>query len=250
MIKNPVLYADLYGKVPYLDEVIENNGVKHFDNHVMYVDINSKSSVEDGTQKNPFKSLRGAVNAIPAYCHCVQINLADGEYNEDITVYRRSLLLELNGISGNADAVRVRSFWCNVERFSTHNITYYGKTADKSAVLRVDHAHSVTIVKCKIVNEASSDTGILINLGTAQIEQNTIEGFKYGISAGYGSQVYLYQNTLKNCTNGLCSSASVMYDYVLNDYSGCTNMALCKAGMVVTNTGIYKNDAKGNTVLI
>lgn len=215
--------ADLVnGQVPYA-QTPRLTGYK-----TLYVDSSLGSDSNPGTESSPFKTIQAALDSLPKNLggYGVRIQLAEGEYPEDVSIkgfYNRNEYnyLEIRGAADSSSGYvennyRVKSIVVgqNASHVSLVGLWIYGKTAGDVGIELA--TQSVLVSYCTIKNESDALRGVRIGYYghcLAKLKNVWIDGFSkdggIGVGVDGGSVSAIHNSKLTNNTVGIAAAISV-----------------------------------------
>ena len=214
---NLKLNKPTYGNVADIEALNENFDIidmvlSYPASVTMYIDVNSISSVEDGTTDNPFKSIQRAVDSLPLSVKNLYLYIASGVYNEDVKINLKNSKNVIIRALTPTDKPIIKSISITGGTYAAlFNLIINGHN-DNNIALEFNY-NRFRLSDCEVIgSKIDQSVGIITHSTGGLITLSKINGFTYGLTAYYGSNILVERSTLDNEINLVAYGSTVHTD--------------------------------------
>ncbi|MEG2022307.1 MAG: hypothetical protein RR087_11085, partial [Oscillospiraceae bacterium] len=191
------------------------------------VSLSGSDTLGDGSAAKPYKTIQKAVDSLSKYLiGDVTIKVADGVYNENVSVKGFVGIGALNIKSTAGDSVNPNDYdrcklkWLNVVSCSARvlvlgfTLTTLNSTGWWGSLATILNCQHVTLRIKATANTMGGDITLsAVNIQDSSVmlsEGTLIQNQRRGIYANQNSRVFIMKAVVNNCTDALCSEASII----------------------------------------
>ncbi|MFD2613529.1 hypothetical protein [Paenibacillus gansuensis] len=206
-------------------------------NYYVRTDGNDENTGLINTAGGAFRTVQKAIDMVPSILkHNVTINLADGNYPEDIKVtgLTGGGSLTINGNSGNIDAVNVNSL--ELFGIATPTTVNYirANTITRDAFV-VNRVLGFRLNNCKAIGAAVGFSGIITYFSVGIIANGVFSNKGTGITADAASHILVSNATGSNNATGIASVSGSTFTRTGTQPSGTAALETVSGGFILSN---------------